>query len=124
ILCDYIELVSREKNVHVLLSGWRRHYVIERLKRAAIPYTYIEFPPLETIAELYQCLDLYPVTSRFEGGPQSLIECGLLDIEVVSTPVGMSKTVLTDESISKDFSANSLIEVQPSIPNVSDLKIP
>lgn len=106
-------------NIHVLLAGWRRHYLISRLEAANVPFTYVERPSQEVLNELYQTLDLYPVSSRVEGGPQSLIECGLLNIPMVSRDMGMSDVVLPQKSIN-----DSLERAEPSIPNVKHLMLP
>ena len=120
LLADYLEdLKSKRQNLHVVLAGWRRQYIIERLKQAQISFTYFERPSQETINDLYQTLDLYPVTARCEGGPQSLIECGLLDVPVISRDVGIAKQVLLNHSINDDVSLAT-----PSIPNVEDWKLP
>lgn len=119
----FVEYVKAMKlkldNVFVLLSGWRREYVINRLRKENIEYAYIENPPLSTINELYQVLDIYPVTSRYEGGPQSLIEAGLLRIPVVSRDIGMARVVLSEAAINNDVTL-----AQPEIPNVSNLLLP
>ena len=76
IFCDVVEhLHSKNKNIQVLLAGWRRQYVINRLETAGIKYYYYEFCDFETLNELYNCLDLYIVSSRCEGGPQAIVEC-------------------------------------------------
>lgn len=106
-------------DIHVVLAGWRRQYVIQRLESAKIPYLYFELPDQETINELYQTLDLYPVTARYEGGPQSLIECGLLNIPVVSRDIGIASQVLPTSAINDDVTL-----VIPTIPNVEHLKLP
>ena len=118
LLADYLAKTKSDK-LHVVLGGWRRQYIMSRLDSLDIKYTYFDRPSQSIINDLYQCLDLYPVTARCEGGPQSLIECGLLNIPVVSRPVGMAELVLNKSSISDDIS-NSI----PSIPNVKDLKLP
>jgi glycosyltransferase involved in cell wall biosynthesis len=119
LLADFIVKKNQERKVHVLLAGWRRQYIMKRLSAAEIPVTYIELPDLLTINELYQCIDLYPVCSRFEGGPQALIECGLLGIPVVSRPVGMAEVVLSASAINDDVSLAT-----PEVPNVEHLKTP
>lgn len=116
---DYVKHLSLTKNVHVVLSGWRRQYVIQSLEKLGINYSYFELPPQELVNELYQTLDLYPVTSRYEGGPQSLIECGLLQIPVVSRDIGMASQILPLTAINND-----VIHAMPSIPNVDTLKLP
>lgn len=120
LLADYLELESkRRKNLHVVLAGWRRQYIMKRLDEAKIAYSYFERPSHEIVNELYQTLDLYPVTSRHEGGPQSLIECGLLQVPVISRDVGMSRQVLPDTAI-----RDKVIDAQPYIPNVESWKLP
>lgn len=127
LLCDYIEDIydrrvlnaGNDAKPHVVLAGWRRQYVMGRLDKAGIPYTYFDRPPLETINELYQTLDLYPVAARYEGGPQSLIECGLLGIPCVSRHVGIANLVLPPSAVN-----NELSRTNPVIPNVEAWKIP
>lgn len=104
------------KSIHIVLAGWRRQYVITRLEKSGIPYSYFDRSSQETINELYQTLDLYPVTSRAEGGPQSLIECGLLNIPVVSRNIGMASLLLPKSSISDDVYLAEAI-----VPNVKSL---
>lgn len=102
-LADALEVINgMTKNLHVLLAGWRRQYIIKRLKAAGISYTYIEKPNNNVLNDLYQTLDLYLVTARHEGGPQALIECGLLNVPVVSTPVGIAEQVLPSDAIDID----------------------
>ena len=117
---DYVyDLFKQHEKLHVVLAGWRRQYVIGRLNSLGIPFTYFERPKHEVINDLYQTLDLYPVTARCEGGPQALIECGLLNVPVVSRNIGIAKQVLQDKSINDD-----IILATPSIPNVENWKLP
>jgi len=110
---------KNDKNIHVVLAGWRRQYIIHRLKSTGIPFSYFERPEQKVINELYQTLNLYPVTSRCEGGPQSLIECGLLNIPVVSRDIGIASQVLPSYSIHSDVTL-----AIPSVPNVEEWKLP
>jgi glycosyltransferase involved in cell wall biosynthesis len=120
LLADAIEKMWKtNKNIHVVLAGWRRQYIIYRLNNAGIPFSYFEKPQQEVINDLYQTLDLYPVTARYEGGPQSLIECGLLNIPVVSRDIGIARQVLSELSISDDVTLAT-----PSIPVADNLKLP
>jgi glycosyltransferase involved in cell wall biosynthesis len=120
LLVDYLEKINKSvDNLHVVLAGWRRQYVIARLQKARISYTYFEKPPHTVVNDLYQTLDLYPVTSRHEGGPQSLIECGLLNIPVVSRDIGVAKQTLPLEAIASDVSLASA-----RIPDVESWKLP
>jgi glycosyltransferase involved in cell wall biosynthesis len=120
LLADYLELIKVDrKNLRVVLAGWRRQYIIKRLEQADIPYVYFERPSQEIVNELYQMLDLYPITARCEGGPQAIIECGLLNIPVVSRDIGIARQVLPATAIS-----NKIDLAIPCVPNVEDWKLP
>ncbi len=122
LLADFISLKKISifpKDLHVVLAGWRRQYIIDRLEKLEIKYTYFERPDHDKVNDLYQCLDLYPVTARTEGGPQSLIECGLLSVPVVSRNVGIARQVLPSYAINDDVSL-----AIPAIPDVSGWKVP
>lgn len=120
LLADFLGQLSRSRNdIHVVLAGWRRQYIMSRLKKENIPFSYFERPSHEIVNELYQTLDLYPVTARHEGGPQALIECGLLEVPVVSRDVGIASQVLPEISI-----RNNVVDAVPNIPNVDSWKLP
>lgn len=119
LLCDFFDRFEGCGGAHVVLAGWRRQYVIGRLEESGIPYTYLERPSHDVVCELYRCLDLYPVTSRHEGGPQSLIECGLLGIPVVSRDVGMASQLLPASAIADDVAFAT-----PAVPDVGRLLLP
>ena len=56
--CDIIEKMYEENsNIHILLGGWRRQYIISRLKSKNIPYTYIERPDFDILNKMYNSLD-------------------------------------------------------------------
>lgn len=120
LLCDaLIKMKHQYDDLHVLLAGPRRQYVMERL-RNKVPFTYLGIQEnLEALNDLYQTLDLYLVTARHEGGPQSLIECGLLGVHCVSRPVGIAEQVLPPESVCDDVTLG-----HPRIPDVESWKVP
>jgi len=101
LFCDQVEKMSKEKDVHVLLGGWRREYVIDRLDDAEIDYTFIERAPIDQLAVMYNACDLYVVASRQEGGPQSILEASVMKVPIISTDVGIARMVLEDECIFK-----------------------
>jgi len=120
LLADNLEkLFKVEPRLHVVLAGWRRQYLMTRLQAARIPYSYYELPPQHNVNELYQTLDMYMVSSRYEGGPQSLIECGLLGVPCISRDIGMAQQVLPHKAINND-----LWQARPAIPDVESLKLP
>jgi glycosyltransferase involved in cell wall biosynthesis len=92
---------EKDNNTKVLLAGWRRQYIINRLKEEGIEYYYFELPDFKTINELYNCLDLYVVSARYEGGPQSIVECAATETPIVSTDVGVASEILHEKSIFK-----------------------
>lgn len=119
LLADYVKYLKDIKvTPHVVLAGWRRQYLIERLQKIDVTYTYFERPTQEVVNELYQTLDIYPVSARYEGGPQSLVECGLLGVKCVSRPIGIADQVLPDSAINEN-----LAMAIPAIPNVEHMKL-
>ena len=98
LFCEYLENSGIE-NLHVLLGGWRRQYVINRLEEAKINYTYFEMADIEKLRQMYCALDLYVISSRYEGGPQSALEASGMKVPVISTDVGMVSKVLHPECI-------------------------
>jgi len=126
LFCDAIERFSQKLgNVEVVLAGWRRQYVMKRLKEAGISYHYSELPPFEEVNDLYNCLDLYIVSARFEGGPQAIVECAINKTPIISTDVGLASEILPEESIfipGEELSAMSNIE--KAYENVQQYLIP
>ena len=94
LFCDYVEKIKDEKDIHVLLGGWRREYVIDRLQAAEIPFTFFEKVPLEKLRVMYGACDLYVVASRFEGGPQAVLEAASMKVPIISRDVGIADAVL------------------------------
>ena len=105
LFCDYIEKLNR-KDLHILLGGWRRQYVISRLKKSNIKFTYFELADLQKLRQMYCSLDLYVISSRQEGGPQSALEASGMKVPIVSTDVGMVSEILHPSSIFKNLDEN------------------
>ena len=99
-LVKIIKSKNEESNkLIVLLSGKRRQYVIKELENLNIDYRYFEMVDTTVLNELYNCLDLYIVSSRLEGGPQAIIECGLSKTPIISTNVGVASEFLHSNSL-------------------------
>lgn len=96
-----IEALRRTKNlipnVFVLLSGPSRGFVIEKLKDAKIPFRHVFISNYPQIAELYQCLDAYLITSRIEGGPKAILESMASMVPIISSPVGQAEEIIQDQ---------------------------
>ena len=111
-LVEIIQHYKRIKNnkILVILSGKRRDFLINELNRLGIDYLYKEMADLKTVNELYNILDLYIVSSRFEGGPQSVLECAITKTPIISTDVGLASSVLSSSSI---FNMNNYKLAEP-----------
>jgi glycosyltransferase involved in cell wall biosynthesis len=83
----------------IVLTGWRRTYIINKLNELKINYVYHELVDTTVLNELYNCLDLYLVSSRVEGGPRAILEASVSKTPIISTNVGISELVLHEESI-------------------------
>ena len=98
--CNYVEKLKNDGiSVHVLLNGWRRQYVMNRLSELEIPFSYYELPEMSDICSMYCACDLYVVGSRYEGGPQAVLEAAATNTPIVSTDVGMASSVLPPECL-------------------------
>ena len=106
-----IELNKKNKNIEVLLTGKRRDYLIKNLKKNKIPYIYHEMTTFEKLNELYNCIDLYIVASRVEGGPQAILECAITKTPIISTDVGIASKILDESSI---FTMENFSTAKPS----------
>jgi len=98
LFCEYLETIDKE-NMHVLLGGFRRQYVMNRLDNKNIKYTYFELSPVSQLQKMYAACDLYIVASRHEGGPQSVLEASAMRVPIVSTAVGIVPTILSESCI-------------------------
>ena len=80
---------------------------------------------LDELNELYNCLDLYIVSSRIEGGPQAIFECAITKTPIISTDVGIASEILANESIftMENFS-NAIPNIDIPYQNVIKYKIP
>ena len=119
------EMNTEYDNLTVLLTGKRRQFIISELEKMKIKYVYLEMVDFNTLNELYNCLDLYIVTSRIEGGPQAIVECGITRTPIISTDVGLASEILHQNSI---FNMENFKDAKPEIDfaykNSLQLKIP
>ena len=87
--------------VHALLTGPSRGYVTQKLATEDVPFTYLGNVPQSELSKVFGMTDSYLVTSRFEGGPRSILESLASGRPVVSTDVGQASSVLRDHSDSR-----------------------
>jgi glycosyltransferase involved in cell wall biosynthesis len=129
IFCDIvIEAHKRDPRVIPILAGWRRQYVINRFRDAKIPYFYAELPDFSKLNEMYNWLDLYLVTSRYEGGPQAVLECAASRTPILSTSVGVSPEILSPLDIIYPESSVDIVNHRTDVDHahsmVNDLFMP
>ena len=80
---------------------------------------------IKELNELYNILNLYIVSSRTEGGPQAIVECGLTKTPIISTNVGYAPMFMSKESI---YDEDTFFSSEPNVDflydNVKNLTIP
>ena len=97
---EYVKKLKKEKeNLCVLLGGWRRQYVIKRLEEEKIEYIYNKLAPHDQIKNMYASCNLYVVSSRYEGGPQAIIEAAAMRVPIISTDVGVASSILSKNCV-------------------------
>ena len=92
-------LKNKYPNMKVLLTGLRRQYLMRELQKNNIEFYYFEMCDFTMLNELYNCLDLYIIGSRCEGGPRAINECSLNKTPLFSTNVGISELLCHPDSI-------------------------
>ena len=105
--------------MEVVLAGWRRQYVMNRLQQKNIKFHYYEWAEFELLNKLYNSLDLYLVSARCEGGPQAVPECAVTKTPIVSTRVGLAQRMLAPESV---FDVSRKVTAGPNV-NVAFEKV-
>ena len=99
-----------EPRVCVLLAGPRRHWLRRRLKACGVPVYFLgrelegddfgnNILDRSKLNRLYNLLDLCLVSSRWEGGPHSILEACFAKTKVLSTRVGVAEDVLEEVSL-------------------------
>ena len=105
------ELRQRGYSFHVLLAGPRRHWLRAALVQEGISFTFVGKQDISgddfginilkraTLNELINAADLYLIPSRWEGGPQSVMEAAACRCKILSTPLGVAKDILEPSSL-------------------------
>ncbi|HUE88004.1 MAG TPA: glycosyltransferase family 4 protein [Vicinamibacterales bacterium] len=94
IFLNVVQRLSRHYPLFVLLTGPARGYVSRGLDALGVPYRHDFVHDLRRLPDYYGCLDVYVVTSREEGGPQSVLEAMATGVPLVSTRMGMAADVI------------------------------
>jgi hypothetical protein len=109
-----LDMIKMGRKIEVILSGRNRNFLTYNFVNLEVKYRYFSMVPLEVINELYNCLDLYIVSSRYEGGPRSIIECALTRTPIISTRVGIAPEFMDANSL---FDMNDWTTYQNTVPN-------
>ncbi len=80
--------------LHVLLTGPARGYVLRELDRLGVPSVHVSASSRDELARAYHALDVYVVSSRQEGGPKAVLESMAAGIPLVSTRVGQAQEIV------------------------------
>jgi glycosyltransferase involved in cell wall biosynthesis len=109
-----LDMIKLGRKIEVILSGRNRNFLTYNFSNLEVKYRYFSMVPLEILNELYNCLDLYVVNSRYEGGPRSIIECALTRTPVISTRVGIAQEFMDENSL---FDMNDWTTYKNTVPN-------
>lgn len=118
-----------KEKVFLFITGEERNLTINFCKTNKIPYIYKNVSDYEEMNNIYNCLDLYIITSRAEGAPMQLYECALTKTPQVSTRVGNVSSILKDKSIIQKPTLEAFkaayknIDVEVPFKNVQKYKI-
>ncbi len=121
-------LRERGCSFHVLLAGPRRNWLRKALAEEEMPFTFIGKQDVtgddfgvnilkrSQLNELINAADLYLIPSRWEGGPQSVMEVAACRCKILSTPLGVAKDILEADSLyhSVDEAAECITKDQES----------
>lgn len=124
---EYVNKVSQERKVKVLLNAWRRDFVIDGLKKIGVSFLYKELPDQETVRKMYLATDSYVASGIVEGGCQQLLECAIMKVPCVGNKgVGMVDDVLSENcriDIGKEIWYPTQEDVEEAYQNIQKYKI-
>jgi len=79
----------------IIGPGWGG--AVRQLRREGITPVWLHFlPDRREFANVYQCMDVFWITARREGGPATLLEAMASEVCCLTTPVGMVRDVVRD----------------------------
>jgi len=100
VLCDVVERLAAREPVTLLLGGWRREYIINRMSsNSRVSVIHMRLPTQDVVRDMYASLDFYLCTSRVEGGPMCVLEAAIMRVPILSTPVGIASDILHPSQI-------------------------
>ena len=118
----------------MVICGTRRHWITKELDRLKLPYLflgrkpfylddYLEKIPRDLILEIIKKCDYSIVTSNWEGGPLCIIESLEVGKACISTNVGFSQDLLSNELLLKGKLKEDIIILKNILSSESRSKI-
>tara|TARA_A100001011_G_scaffold369643_1_gene425140 strand:- start:681 stop:1697 length:1017 start_codon:yes stop_codon:yes gene_type:complete len=98
IFIKIIQKLKKKVPIHVVLTGPSRGYVINKLKKMRVSYEYHNLKNYDELHKYYELLDCYIVSSRYEGGPRSILESMASGVPIYSTKVGQAQELIVNGS--------------------------
>ena len=92
-----IELTKNKDKLFILLTGPARGFMKKGLDKLGVEYKHFNLDKFEELPNLYNCLDLYLISSRDEGGPTGLGEAMACGVPIISTKVGLAYDFISNE---------------------------
>lgn len=115
----------------LILTGPRRHYIINQCEKHKIPFMFygesnfikkelddvmVNNQTLEIVNLLYNLVDVYIVSSRIEGGPMAIVEASITKTLIFSTDVGFAKDFIHNDLIYSEDNFDKLISILSDYP--------
>lgn len=100
----FVDIVKKFQRHEVIpfIPGWRRNFIVENLKNDYDIITSNKLPDAQ-MNSYYNAVrennGYYLVTSKYEGGPQAIIEAAQTKVKILSTDVGIAKDILHPDCI-------------------------
>lgn len=99
-----VNVVKGRADYTITLGGWRRQYIKSQLPKSQLQESVdetVDAPMIsnhESVSFVYNMLrrrkGIYLITSRYEGGPQAVLEASKTRCRILSTNVGIASEVL------------------------------
>jgi glycosyltransferase involved in cell wall biosynthesis len=101
----FVEIIKSfaRSDIEAFVPGWRRDFITKSLDDAGYSFITCGKMPDALMNTQYNMVrragGCYLITSRYEGGPQAVLEAALTRTWVLSTPVGIAPEILHSSSI-------------------------
>ena len=101
ILVEVLGKVKKNYDFFVLLTGPSRGFVKNGLTAGGVQFKVCTTSSIQEMPLFYAAIDLYLICSRDEGGPKAVLEALACGTPLISSDVGVAKTILEQIQESK-----------------------